>query len=548
MLRSFRPFVNRGPAMFEIGVAQLRFAASLLFGVRFSTWSLDRLVEAALATQREFGTVAASNGGLAGDPDLDDATRQDLQLRRFRTQADRAARDTRFYADLPTRLGLAPSRLGLADVARVPITTKDALRADPNAFIRRGTQPILQALTTGTTGRPTSVAFSAYELNTIVALSALGFLFADQLTPDDVVQVSTSARAVLGNLGILGACARIGAIASLVGVVEPAVALELLAREHHLPGKKPRVSCLSLYPSHLGELVEYGLAHGYRSSDFGLERIFAGGEIVTAGLKARAQRLFGPIPLVESYAMTETIPFGGTVCPDGHLHFEPTHGLLEVLGLESGLPVVRGEVGTIVATPFPPFRETTLLLRYDTEDVVCASAGPLTCRLRHLSATSNLLGKRRLAARHDAGWTFPRDVLEALEAVDAVPLPARCGFWAVPGGVAVEVVTRATTLTAYQAIGESLEARGIPLRALHLVEDRSKLRRPLPLRCDLKESSLEGSRPRSLGPFSPVAEEARVCKEDWWRHWRSAAPVRADGILTDPFASITLFSPVGRTQ
>ena len=61
--------------------------------------------------------------------------------------------------------------------------------------------------------------------------------------------------------------------------------------------------------------------------------------------------------------------------------------------------------------------------------------GPLACELRAQPATSPLLGKLRFAVRHEAGWTFARDVLEALEGVDEVPLPARYGFWAVPGGL-----------------------------------------------------------------------------------------------------------------
>ena len=52
------------------------------------------------------------------------------------------------------------------------------------------------------------------------------------------------------------------------------------------------------------------------------------------------------------------------------LPFEPVHGLLEVLDPETRRPAGPGEVGTLVATPFPPFRETTILLRYDTQDVV----------------------------------------------------------------------------------------------------------------------------------------------------------------------------------
>jgi len=61
----------------------------------------------------------------------------------------------------------------------------------------------------------------------------------------------------------------------------------------------------------------------------------------------------------------------------------------------------------------------------------------------------------RLAVRHEeGGWTFPRDVLEALEACEEVPLPARHGFWAVPGSVAVEVVIRGSRSRARGAIDQ----------------------------------------------------------------------------------------------
>jgi hypothetical protein len=122
--------------------------------------------------------------------------------------------------------------------------------------------------------------------------------------------------------------------------------------------------------------------------------------------------------------------------------------------------------------------------------VVRQIEGPLTCNLRNLQATSPLLGKLSLATRHEGGWTFARDVLEALEGAEEVPLPARYGFWAVPGGVAVEVVARRNAEPRVRrAIEARLEERGVPVRELNLVEDRSELRRPVPLRCDLKETA-----------------------------------------------------------
>jgi hypothetical protein len=190
-----------------------------------------------------------------------------------------------------------------------------------------------------------------------------------------------------------------------------------------------------------------------------------------------------------TYGMTETLPFGGTRCEEGHLHFAADHGLLEVLDPETGLPAAPAQPGNLVVTPFPPFRDTTLLLRYDTEDVVRPVGDSLTCRLRRLPATSELLGKRRLAVRHDQGWTYPRDVLEPLEAVEAVPLPARCGFWAVPGGVAVEVVVREEGPATRRVIERALTNHGVPVRELRLVRDRLALLRPFPLRGDLAERS-----------------------------------------------------------
>ncbi|HEX5505350.1 MAG TPA: AMP-binding protein, partial [Thermomicrobiales bacterium] len=400
------------------------------------------------------------------------------------------------------RLGLDPARLRYEDIQRVPVTPKGALRDDPDAFVRRAARPALHTATTGTTGRPTSVHFSAGELRTMVALSALGLGLAGDVGPEDIVQLNTSSRATLGNLGLAGGAARLGALVAPVGLVAPARALALLAAERRVAGKQPRVSVLSTYPSYLGELVECGLRLGYRPADFGLARIFVGGELVTAGLLRRARRLFGELRFVQNYAMTELLPMGGARCDEGHLHFAVPHGLLEVVDPETCAPARPGEPGTIVATPFPPFRDTTILLRYDTEDVVRPVAGPLACTLRHLPATTDLLGKLRLAVRNEHGWTFPRDVAEALEAVEAVPLPARYGYRAEAGGVAVEAVVRAglATPAVRREIEERLAERGVPVRRLRLVEDPRQLRRPLPLRCDLRETS--------FGP--PPADDGRV--------------------------------------
>ena len=212
----------------------------------------------------------------------------------------------------------------------------------------------------------------------------------------------------------------------------------------------------------------------------------------------RARSLFGTVEFVQSYAMTETWPCVGTRCAEGHLHFEPSQGLVEVLDLETGAPAQPGEAGMLVVTPFAPYRDATVILRYRTEDIVRPLTEPPHCDLRHMPATSDILGKMRLAVQYERGGIFPRGVLEALEAVETGPLPARYGFWAVPGGVAVEVVAPDTQSTR-RCIEVQLEAQGVPVRQLHLVPNPTSLQQPRPLRCDLREQIFTPRTPTGTG-------------------------------------------------
>ena len=473
--------------MLATALAQLRLAAALATGRAVPAWVLSALIGAAVATRREFGALGADAAETVAGPKLDEATMRDVQLRRFRAQAKRAAA-TPYYGRLFAHGAPDPGKLTWEQIAALPLTPKDALRDDPDVFVHPQTQPVLRATTHGTTGEPTRICFSAAELRLMAGFAGLGFVLQGQVGPEDVIQINTAAGALLGNWNLVGGAAQIGALVQPVGLVAPERALALLTRPLTIPGKKARVSFLSTYPSYLGALVEEGLARGYGPADFGLERISVGGEIVTAGLKARASELFGEVAYGEGWAMSETFPFGALRCAEGHLHFEPSHGLLEVLDPDTGQPATSGGIGTLVVTPFAPFRETTPLLRYDTGDLVRVLSEAPTCAQRNQPATSDLLGKRSLSIRTAEGWVTPRQVLEALEGCAEVPLPARCGFWGIGDGVAVEVVVREAGALARETVAEALAAQGVPVRELRLVTDRGELARPLPLRGDLRES------------------------------------------------------------
>lgn len=457
--------------MIESALAQLRLALSVGFGRPFSVRSLERVVAGLKASRREFGDVA-DRGEVIG-PAMDAETIGEVHARRMRQIARLAGRETPYYAELFAALGLDPERLPADDLARLPVTPKEAVRDRPDDFVRRGAQVYLRPTTTGTTGKPTSIAFSLKEMRVYAALQAIDALSNGTLRDDDIVQIATASRGLLGNVNLAGACAHVGALVTMTGIVDPVYALAHLAEARRIPGKRPRVSVLQTYPSYLGELVEAGLRLGYRPADFGLRAVGIGGEIVTEAVKERARALFGDVEYTSGYGMTEIWPLNGARCEAGHLHFQPAYGKVEVLALDGDEPAAPGEVGRIVATPFFPFRETTLLLRYDTGDLVRVLSELPDCSMRHLPATSDLLGKQKHAVRLDDGrWVFARDVLEAVESVADVPLPGRVRWEAAPGGLALWVGVRpdGDRAAARRTLGEALEARGVPVAVLELTD------------------------------------------------------------------------------
>jgi phenylacetate-coenzyme A ligase PaaK-like adenylate-forming protein len=414
---------------------------------------------------------------------------QRLQERRLRQQVQLAARDTAYYADLFARCGLNVQEFTAAQLTELPLTRKEAIRNRPEAFVRRGFQPTLCTMTTGTTGQGTTTLFTMRETRLFSLLSALALRGGGLISTEDVVQVSTSARALLGNQTAMDAYRHVGALIYQTGVVEPAQALALLAKRHSLPGRKERVSVFFTYPSYLGKLIETGLALGYGPQDFGLELLIVGGEVSSPGLRQRSEALFGPVKFDEGYGISEVWPFGGAYCEQGHLHFDPLRGLMEVIDPDTGQPARPGEAGSLVLTPFLPYRESSIILRYDTGDMVRTLAEPCTCSLSHRPATGPLLGKQRFCVRSEGGWVGPRDILEVLEPNRAIPLPVRCGLWATAGGLGVEVAVGEASDRLQQELTEQLRSAGLPVTTVKLVTDPAQLERPLPWRGDLHEHS-----------------------------------------------------------
>jgi phenylacetate-CoA ligase len=422
-----------------------------------------------VATRAEFGEVGGEQRRLLEGSTLDPEARRTLDQHRWRRMVRKAYAETRYYRRRLDELGLTPDDLVLDRAAELPPTPKAALRAMPEAFVSDRSTPVFQAWTTGTTGVPTAVWFSGYELRLAAALNALSLMLSAGIGPEDVVQMCISSRALLGIDMTMQACRMIGAGAFLTGLVDPAETLSRLATPVHLPGKKPRTSVMSVTPSYLAALAQTAERDGYRPADFGLDRIISAGELLSDSLRARTEEVFGA-EVTDNYGMTETTPVAGLVCEQRHLHLTVEQGLVEVLDPGTFAPAGPGEVGMLVVTPYAPYRETTLLLRLATGDLVRRLPDePRSCELAGLPATSRLLG--RAAASPDGPPIYARDVLDLLEAERGVPLPCRWAVEPASDGVDLHVLVERDDPALRARLEGRAGDRGLPLRKLVLHTD-----------------------------------------------------------------------------
>ncbi len=474
--------------MLSTAVRQLRYVATVLHGGRFDVNALRATVADLRDSLDELGELDEGAremlpGGEGADPEI----RAAMAERRVRQAAREAARHTAYYRLLFEERGLDPERVGVDELLRLPSTPKAALRGATGAFVSDRAEPVLMAQTTGTTGPPTVVWFSRYELELSAALSAISYLLVGGVRAHHIAMSCVSSRATVGLVTVQQALGMIGAGFVAQGLVDPSLTLDRLATPLHLPGKKPQVTELYTVPSYLGALVQRGERDGWRAADFGLREVLTGAEILTDAMRERVRELFD-VPVTDVYGMTELVPTTGLVCARRHLHLAVEQAHFEVLAIDNDTPVEPGCLGELVITPYAPYRDTTLLVRYRTGDLVRRLPdGPYGCELAALPATSPILGR----AKHFTGGPTTRDVLEVLQAERAISLPTRYSLAGAPDNPALYVVAPGAGAGLLGRLEERATVRRLAVAEIRLVDDVSGLPTPCRVRADLYEHSFE---------------------------------------------------------
>jgi len=405
--------------MFETGIRQLRMAIGMVSGRRLDTRNLGRLVDDAVATLAEFGEPGADAQQLLDGPFADPEERLEFITRSLRRTARRLAVQSPFYARRFAAARAEPAKLDMAGLRAIPVTTKRDLVSRPGDFRCTDVAGVLTTRTTGTTGHPAEIWLSRYELELWPALGALSSLLRDELRPGDVMQVNISSRATVGMHLSAAVCRLAGAGCRLLGIVPPDQALDSLGGGG--------ATLLSTCPSYLAELVIAARRRGMGPADFQLRRVGTSGEVLSSSLAQAACQTLGVSRVDDSFSMTEVIPVTGRSCSHAHVHHDLNSGLTELLDLQTGEPAAPGTLGTVVITPYFPYRDCMPVFRYDTRDIArCLPGEALSCELAGIPATSQVLGKAdHLLHLGPAGVVTSRQLIEAIEALPTAPWPAR---------------------------------------------------------------------------------------------------------------------------
>ncbi len=294
-----------------------------------------------------------------------------LQTTRLRTMIDRLlAVDGGLQGQRLRAAGVTSGAdLTLDDLPNLPMVTKaDLWEGYPFGMLSR---PIEDCVTvhgsSGTSGRPTLVAYTSNDLDVWANVVARGLVGAGA-TPRSIVHNAYGYGLFTGGLGVHHGARALGATVVPMSGGQTARQLRLIQ------DLKPDVlTCTPSYAIYLGEAAR---ADGIDPASLSLKVGIHGAEPWTDAMRDQIEALLG-VRALDIYGLSEVIGPGvacETLDSGGWLHVQEDHFLVEALDPATGRPVADGELGELTFTTVT--KEALPLLRYRTGDLARLDRSP----------------------------------------------------------------------------------------------------------------------------------------------------------------------------
>jgi len=296
-----------------------------------------------------------------------------FQKEALREAVTRAYENSPFYRQKMTKTGVKPQDIKkLADLAKMPFTTKDELRQNPWALLACDKKDIsVIHVSTGTTGgRPiyTMQTWKEYYLSTSVNYPRL-----QPIDPDDLCFVALPYEMSAAGLDfhtrfLAGHRAAVMAVGKGGAYSVPEKTLKLFR------DLKPTILVTS--PSYAITLAEAAAEASLDLAGLGLKKIWLAGEGCSPAFRRRIENIWGTT-VNFAYGATECGTIGIECDAHNGYHISQGHVLVEIVDPNTQKVLEPGETGEIVITCL--LRFDTPLIRYRTQDLGCLDSQPCPC-------------------------------------------------------------------------------------------------------------------------------------------------------------------------
>ncbi len=311
-----------------------------------------------------------------------------LQLRRLKASLKNAYDNVPFHRRRMKALGFEPGDLKrLEDLSGLPFTLKTDLRDHYpfGLFARPRTELVRLHASSGTTGKPTVVGYTAKDIATWASLMARSMACAGS-RPGDVIHNAYGYGLFTGGLGAHYGAERLGAtvVPMSGGATERQIVL--------ITDFGARVLCAT--PSYALAIAEVAEKEGVDLRKSKLEIGIFGAEPWSEAMRREVEARLG-LKAVDIYGLSEIMgPGVACECVEAQagLHGWEDHFLFEVIDTETGKAVKEGEAGELVITTLT--KEALPMVRYRTRDITRLSTERCACGRTHVRI-------KRITGRND---------------------------------------------------------------------------------------------------------------------------------------------------
>ena len=286
-----------------------------------------------------------------------------LQLKRLQATLHHAYNNSSAYRVKFDAAGVHPSDCkSLADLAKFPFTSKADLRNNyPFGMLSVPRQQCVRIhASSGTTGKPTVVAYTQNDINTWAQMVARSIRAAGA-RKGDMVHVSYGYGLFTGGLGAHYGAERLGLTVVPFGGGQTERQVQLIQ------DFKPDI--IMVTPSYMLAIADEFERQGLSAAECSLRLGIFGAEPWTNDMRRAIEKRCG-IDAVDIYGLSEVMgPGVASECvetKDGPTIWED-HFYPEIIHPETGQPVADGEMGELVFTSLS--KEALPIIRYRTRDL-----------------------------------------------------------------------------------------------------------------------------------------------------------------------------------